>query len=310
MKFPNIDVVVPTFNCSSNLKKCLRSIEKQEYNGQINITIIDGGSTDNTIDIAEEFGAKIFINKGQYGTGLNGARHFGETKTNSYYVWVIDSDNFIVEETVASELVSTFENRNDLNIVMPEIAINPSSNRFNKWLSLAEQFSVNQMKVSNNFNGKYFYVPDITYGITNCSLLKRKDLVSVGGYDSDFGLLLRLRMSGLSAGAILPFCHYYHESVKGRMDYLKKIENRILRFSRMSEKQLSDYYFDYEKIKKIPGNQLISTVKNLNILALKSAKNYLHYHDTVYLEGITFLMILLIIMFKHPLAIKNLGEKL
>lgn len=51
MTLPDVDVIMPTFNSSKTLEECLLSIRKQDYSGRIIITIIDGGSTDNTLDI-------------------------------------------------------------------------------------------------------------------------------------------------------------------------------------------------------------------------------------------------------------------
>ena len=55
-----ISVNVCTFNEEKNIEECIRCIEK---NNPIEIIIIDGGSTDKTIQIAKNLGAKVIKSK-------------------------------------------------------------------------------------------------------------------------------------------------------------------------------------------------------------------------------------------------------
>ena len=58
MEKPIISIVVPTFNCASELKKTLESLKKQEYIG-FECVIVDGNSTDHTVIVAEEYKNKL-----------------------------------------------------------------------------------------------------------------------------------------------------------------------------------------------------------------------------------------------------------
>lgn len=59
MDFPSISFTIATFNSSRTLEQCLASVKDQVYPSSIEIVIADGGSTDNTLEIAKSFGAKI-----------------------------------------------------------------------------------------------------------------------------------------------------------------------------------------------------------------------------------------------------------
>jgi len=52
-----LSVVLATFNEEKNISDCLSSIKDIADE----IIIVDGGSSDNTVKIAEQFGAKIII---------------------------------------------------------------------------------------------------------------------------------------------------------------------------------------------------------------------------------------------------------
>src|ERR1035437_5422259 len=54
-----ISVVVPVFNEETFLPGCLQSLRRQKYQGEIEIIVVDNGSTDNSAKIAHDFGVKV-----------------------------------------------------------------------------------------------------------------------------------------------------------------------------------------------------------------------------------------------------------
>lgn len=59
MNWPAVSVVIATRDSERTLELCLSSIRKQNYPSPLEIVIADGGSHDNTLDIAKKFQAKI-----------------------------------------------------------------------------------------------------------------------------------------------------------------------------------------------------------------------------------------------------------
>jgi cellulose synthase/poly-beta-1,6-N-acetylglucosamine synthase-like glycosyltransferase len=60
---PFISVVIPTRNEEENLPRLLLSLGKLEYpTNKLEVVIVDGNSTDRTVKIAKNFGAKVFYN--------------------------------------------------------------------------------------------------------------------------------------------------------------------------------------------------------------------------------------------------------
>lgn len=59
-----ISIIMPTYNSEKTLKYSLESIRRQSIDQtQVEILIIDGGSTDTTLDIAEKYGSTILYNE-------------------------------------------------------------------------------------------------------------------------------------------------------------------------------------------------------------------------------------------------------
>lgn len=102
-----VSIIVPVYNTSKYLPKCLDSLINQTYKN-IEIIIVNDGSTDNSLDICQEcanFDNRIKIFNKVNG-GLQQARKFGLSKisTNSSYIMFVDSDDFLevkaVEESI------------------------------------------------------------------------------------------------------------------------------------------------------------------------------------------------------------------
>jgi len=54
-----VSIIIPTYNGGRIFSKCLEMIGRQDYGGKIQLIIVDSGSTDETIELAERAGALI-----------------------------------------------------------------------------------------------------------------------------------------------------------------------------------------------------------------------------------------------------------
>lgn len=54
-----MDIIIPTLNCEKDLEKCLKSLSEQTM--KVNVIVVDGRSKDGTIEVAQKYNAKIFI---------------------------------------------------------------------------------------------------------------------------------------------------------------------------------------------------------------------------------------------------------
>jgi rhamnosyltransferase len=54
-----ISIVIPVKNGGSDLRRCLAAIEQQSVDEEVEIVIVDSGSSDDSVDIARSFGATV-----------------------------------------------------------------------------------------------------------------------------------------------------------------------------------------------------------------------------------------------------------
>lgn len=103
-----LSVIVPAYNARESLGKCLDSILAQTYHN-LEILVIDDGSTDGTAEICDAYGRKdqrikaIHISNG----GPARARNAGLKEMSGRYLTFVDADDYIepgLYEAILSEL--------------------------------------------------------------------------------------------------------------------------------------------------------------------------------------------------------------
>lgn len=110
-ELPVVSIMIATFNSSKLLKRTLEAIRNQTYpQDKLEILIMDGCSTDNTLEIAEEFGCKILINKK---TDPNNAKIIGYKNATGDYLMTIDHDEVLTNvRTIEHRVNALIENPN------------------------------------------------------------------------------------------------------------------------------------------------------------------------------------------------------
>ena len=101
---PLLSIIIPVYNVAKYIEACLLSILQQSSNNpDIEIIIVDDGSPDDSIIIAE----KIIANSRnvkvlrQQNQGLSMARNNGMSISTGKYIWFIDSDDTINPNTIS-----------------------------------------------------------------------------------------------------------------------------------------------------------------------------------------------------------------
>lgn len=106
-----ISVIVPIYNLDAYLYQCVSSIVEQTYKN-LEIILVDDGSTDNALEICEYFrksDTRVKVIAKPNG-GLVSARKAGINASNGKYVFYVDGDDWISSDCITQyhKLASTY----------------------------------------------------------------------------------------------------------------------------------------------------------------------------------------------------------
>ena len=112
-----ISVVIPSWNCVEDLRRCLRSLEEQR-DVDVEVFVVDNGSTDGTVEMLRDRG--VPHRALPENTGFAAAVNLGVASTSAPYVLVLNEDT-VVEPASLSRLLRALLGESDLGGVQPLI---------------------------------------------------------------------------------------------------------------------------------------------------------------------------------------------
>lgn len=211
-----VSVIVPVYNTSLYLSKCLNSLVNQTLK-DIEIIVINDGSTDNSLDIINEFKKDnkniVIINDSNHGQGF--ARNRGIALAKGEFITFVDSDDFIDYDM----LEKMYKVSKDYDVVVCDI---------NKVLK-------NKIQVFKNYN-KYSKEGNKNLMVSHqgpVARLYRKDLFNnikflEGVYYEDLGMIPVLAQKVNKVKYIEDAMYYYlirNNSTMKQKKYNKKLED-------------------------------------------------------------------------------------
>lgn len=176
-----LSIIIPTLNEEKYLSRALQSIVEQSYQGKLKVVVIDGGSKDNTLKIANEFKDKIkdliIITTAK---GISHQSNIGSTKAKYKFLMFLDADIYLPKNFLSKITKKINPNENFLGQPM----LLPMDGNFMDYLYVFVAYLViilmsffkpivagmcflttqeNHQKI-NGFNEKVVYAEDIDYG--------------------------------------------------------------------------------------------------------------------------------------------------
>ena len=178
-----ISIITVSFNSVKNISDTIKSVLAQTY-PNIEYIIIDGASTDGTIEIINSFGKNISIFKSEPDNGIYDAINKGIRLASGNIVGILNSDDFFYDSNVIQRVADAFKENKIDALFGDAIFVDPeNTSRIVRYYS------------SKNFNPdkfKFGYMP------AHPSFYVRKELFEKLGYykvdykiAADFELLIR-----------------------------------------------------------------------------------------------------------------------
>ena len=163
---PRVSVVMPAYNVEQYLAKSMESVLASDY-PNIELVVVDDGSTDSTLSIAQQYEAKDSrvkaMTKENGGQGV--ARNYGVEHSSGKYILFVDSDDIITSGYI-TKAVAEMERDSEVTVVTCRGEF--FDGRTGSWR--LKTYTQKRLAQRNVF--------------TISSLMRREDFIRVGGFDT------------------------------------------------------------------------------------------------------------------------------
>ncbi len=239
-----ISIIVPIYNTEKYLHNCIDSIIRQTYM-EIEIILINDGSTDNSGNICDEYAKKdkrirVFHNANG---GLSNARNFGVQKSNGEYVTFVDSDDSIESDFVETLVFLCKKHGADI------VQCNRCYNNENKGVESDVESVYSNIEAQYLLFGKD-YIPTVN---STCKLINRKIFDDIkfeeGRIHEDEIIIHRMLYFANKVVYINKRMYVVNRSENSitrsefslkKLDYIYALENRMLFYKSEGLEKLSD----------------------------------------------------------------------
>jgi len=178
-----VSIIIPAVNRKNELRKCLESIYRQDYQN-FEILIIDNGSTDGTREmILKEYpGVRLFPNrKNLYACKT---RNLGVARCVGSHVWFLDSDVVVAKDDCLSTMMRLIKSDETIGGIGGTVYVfEDRSTRF----GLSQD---NHFKMVVDWDREMFQTVECDFLASSNLLMRRDLLLKVGGFTEIYGYLL------------------------------------------------------------------------------------------------------------------------
>jgi len=140
-----VSVITATFNSEHTLKRNIESVNNQK-NVVFEQIFVDGGSSDNTVNIIEKWSSKVPNLIVGLDSGIYDALNIGIQESSGEYICILNSDDFFADDLVLEDIVAVFERRK-VDIVYSGITyVNSNYKVISEWVP--DEFSLGSFSQS------------------------------------------------------------------------------------------------------------------------------------------------------------------
>ena len=140
-----ISIIIATFNAEKVIERCLKGLELQKKD-EVEILIIDGGSTDHTIFVVKQFPGVVDITLSEPDYGIYDAWNKGITLSHGKYIMFLGADDYLYPDTLSSYLEFISKMKSDCDIISAKSEFVDSEGHTMK--IIGEKFSHNRHRVN------------------------------------------------------------------------------------------------------------------------------------------------------------------
>ena len=192
MEILPISVIIPTKNVERTLEECLSSVQ---MNNPAEIILVDGNSTDKTLDIARKFTDRIYSDEGR---GFNYGHQLGTEMAVQEYIAYVDADVTLPQGTLAT-LLAELKSSDCVSMQAKILAANCSTywERATDW-----HIKIGQARKGGGLSAAV---------LRKDTRLKYKPDTFLKGAD-DYDFYIRMKKEGFRVGTSSAFVYHHHRA--------------------------------------------------------------------------------------------------
>lgn len=181
--FPKVSVITVVYNCREALRSTLSSISGLDYDN-LELIVIDGGSTDGTTDVISGFKSRIAYSVSEPDGGIYDAMNKGIAAATGDYLWFINAGDLVGNadvlrsvfhgrETYADiyygDTIIMSESGNELGLRKKRLPRRLSWRSFRLGMVVCHQSLLVRRSIAGNYDLNYRYSSDIDW-VMRCLL--------------------------------------------------------------------------------------------------------------------------------------------
>ena len=240
---PLVSFIMPTLNAEKYLGRSLASIRNQDYpTEKVEIIVADGGSTDNTIAIAQRYGCRVIPNpKVIHDAGVSLALE----ESNGEIRFIVAADNELPRRDWVSLMIKPFQENEDIYGAFPRVISPKEDDSVNRYFNLTHCDPFNWFVFHNEADPRLF---DRTYPVIkrgngyviyaysverypmigfSQGFAVRKDFIRKPEYAADDILPVIQMIEEGKKIAHVPEACIYHWHLHGFKSFLQKYKQRV-----------------------------------------------------------------------------------
>lgn len=126
-----VSIITVVYNAVATIEQTILSVVKQDYSN-IEYIIVDGGSTDGTLDIVKKYEKKIALWLSEPDHGIYDAMNKGLTHATGNYIYYLGADDCLLAPTSISQVVSFLQDNPEVDVLCASVMMVDSVYRIEK----------------------------------------------------------------------------------------------------------------------------------------------------------------------------------
>jgi len=290
----------------------LDSVFNQDYpKDRFEVIIVDGGSYDETVEIARRYTAKILPNPSRLEDGPNGGKAIGARQAKGDILCFLDSDNTVYPRMWLRAMVQPFLDNPNVAVCESSRLLrrdDPAINRFCSVYVVETPSGDPFIPFDRALAKKVETVRECYYTyhtvssppcLANGSMIRRGVLQGIGGFDYDTEVMSRLIKRGLTLFAQSTCGGIFHEYVLSIRAFIFKAIRRSKGFISMRDRSpVSSLFLENKGITYLFFSTLTALfpVKRVIVAVVKVRETrdlaWLYYPVTAVLSMLVYLLVL------------------